>query len=132
MTHDIDPVDEVLDAYFDFLEHGGDEPSLDHLTPADRAEADQLIASLKAGRGINPQASRPSLAALLAHEPAGTSVGDVADVAGLLEADLRQEIAGGCDVVPDVAALAAGIDSDLITASPGPRRVEGDPSTPRG
>lgn len=121
MTHDFDPVNEVLDAYFDFLERGGDEPSLDHLTPTQRAEAERLIASLKAGRGINPQASRPSIAALLAHESARMPAGDIADVVGLLEADLRHQLNEGCDVVPDIAARASGIDSDLIITCRGHR-----------
>ncbi|MDF1596175.1 MAG: hypothetical protein P1T08_08765 [Acidimicrobiia bacterium] len=121
MTHDFDPVDEVLDAYLDFLEHGGDEPSLDHLTATQRAEAERLIASLKAGRGIDPQASRPSIAALLAHEPARMPAGDIADVVGRLEADLHDELNEGCDVVPDIAARASGIDSDLIITCRGHR-----------
>ena len=66
MTEPQDPVDELLDAYFDYLEGVGEEPSLDHLTGEQRAEAEQLIASLKAAQGIDPEASRPSLAALMA------------------------------------------------------------------
>jgi hypothetical protein len=66
MTEPRDPVDELLDAYFDYLEGVGEEPSLDHLTTEQRAEAEQLIASLKAAQGINPESSRPSLAALMA------------------------------------------------------------------
>ena len=46
MTESQDPVDELLDAYFDYLEGVGEEPSIDHLTGEQRAEAEQLIASL--------------------------------------------------------------------------------------
>ena len=59
-----DPVDAVVQAYLDHLEEGAPEPSLDHLTPNERKLAHDLIDSLKAGRGINPYQSRPSLSSL--------------------------------------------------------------------
>lgn len=61
-----DPVDAVIEAYIDFLDGGGEEPVLDHLTSAERALAEELIASLGAGRGMDPFRPRPPLGALLA------------------------------------------------------------------
>lgn len=61
-----DPVDAVITAYLDFLDGAGSEPTLDHLSPDERTLAEELIASLSAGRGIDPFQSRPSLDALLA------------------------------------------------------------------
>lgn len=60
-----DYVDQVIQDYLSYLEDGAPEPSLDHLTPEDRALAVDLINSLNAGRGIDPYQSRPSLDALL-------------------------------------------------------------------
>jgi hypothetical protein len=57
-----DPIDAVLEVFLD----SGKEPKLDHLSPADRQQAEALITSLRAGRGIDPYAVRPSLANLLA------------------------------------------------------------------
>ena len=64
MTEPLDPVDELLNTYFDYLEGVGDEPSMDHLTSEQRTEVEQFISSLKAARGINPATLRPSLTAL--------------------------------------------------------------------
>lgn len=58
-------VETVIAAYLDFLEGDGPEPTLDQLSPDERAHAEELIQSLMAGRGIDPHASRPSLDALL-------------------------------------------------------------------
>ncbi|MCP4384707.1 MAG: hypothetical protein GY798_25390 [Hyphomicrobiales bacterium] len=120
MTTNPDPVDAVLDAYFDYLEGTGDEPSLDQLDPDDWAVAEQLIASLTAGRGIDPEASRPSLAALLAMQPPKVPLGDVADVALTLEAGLR-DVDDTCVVTPDFAAHTHGVDSDLVVVCGGHR-----------
>jgi hypothetical protein len=65
MSKKIDPVDDVLLAFLDYLEGTADRPTLDHLTAPDRERAQRLIDSLEAGRGINPYASRPSVEALL-------------------------------------------------------------------
>ena len=48
-----DYVDQVIQDYLSYLEDGAPEPSLDHLTPEDRALAVDLINSLNAGRGIS-------------------------------------------------------------------------------
>jgi hypothetical protein len=60
MTQPNDAVDTAIQAYLDYLEGVAEEPSLEGLTPEERAELEQLIDSLKAGRGMNPYASKPS------------------------------------------------------------------------
>lgn len=120
-TNELDSVDKVLDAYFDSIEQGGDEPTFDRLNPKERAEVERLISSLEAGRGINPYASRPSLAALLAYEPKTPSLTDVVHVADKLQTGLRDRIDEYCTVVPDLGALAYNIPSDLYISCRGHR-----------
>ncbi|HEY7824370.1 MAG TPA: hypothetical protein VIG24_16120 [Acidimicrobiia bacterium] len=132
MTQEIDPVAEALNAYFEHLENGAPKPSLDHLTPAQRAEAEELIQLLDAGRGIDPEASRPSLAALLDRHPARHEMGAIADAASTLQSELRHRVEESCTVNRDVAAHALGITSDLLVVCRGHRiRVilEADPAT---
>jgi hypothetical protein len=67
VTNYDDPVDAVMLAFLDYLEGTmSARPTLDHLTEDDRRRAEELMASLEAGRGIDPHASRPSVEALLA------------------------------------------------------------------
>ena len=61
-----DPVDVVMLAFLDYLDGTAPRPALDHLSDEDRRRAETLMNSLKAGRGIDPHASRPSIEALLA------------------------------------------------------------------
>ena len=60
-----DPVEAVIAAYLDHLEHGAPEPSLDHLGDDDRLRAIDLMDLMRDGRGIDVYRSRPSLDALL-------------------------------------------------------------------
>jgi hypothetical protein len=126
VTEPLDPVDELLDAYFDFVEGVGEEPSLDHLTAEQRAEAGRLISSLKAAQGIDPEASRPSLAALMAR--AGTrqevtrqEVTPPESLGAEMQAALRQSADVRARVVSDVAAQAAGLASALVVYARGLR-----------
>ncbi len=66
MTEREDRVDAVIQAFLDHLEGTAERPSLDHLTNMERREAEALMASLEAARGIDPHASRPSIERLLA------------------------------------------------------------------
>lgn len=59
-------VEQVVQAYLDYLEGLGPEPLLEELNSGERNQATALINSLRAGRGIDPYASRPPLEALLA------------------------------------------------------------------
>jgi hypothetical protein len=121
MTEPRDPVDELLDAYFDYLEGVGEEPSLDHLTTEQRAEAEQLIASLKAAQGINPESSRPSLAALMAPASARQEPSSPELLAHGIQASLRRSTDPRARVVGDAAAQAAGLASTLVIYARGLR-----------
>ena len=66
--HD-DPVDAVILAFLDHLEGAAPRPSLDHLSDTDRVRAEALLAGLVTGRGIDPNASRPSVESLLVDTP---------------------------------------------------------------
>jgi hypothetical protein len=119
MTKPNDRVDEVIDAYVDYLDGDRDEPTLDHLTEDERAEARRLIKSIRSGRGLNPYSSPPSLESLLAGTP----------FQGSLERDLpidddmldlvRAELGAYASVVRDVDASERGLAGDFVL------RVEG-------
>jgi hypothetical protein len=59
----------VIQAFLDHLEGAAERPNLDQLTDEERREAEALMASLEAARGIDPSASRPSIERLLAGTP---------------------------------------------------------------
>lgn len=121
MTELQDPIDELLDAYFDYLEGVGEEPSLDHLTSEQRAEAEQLISSLKAAQGIDPEASRPSLAALKARASARRDAISVESLGANIQTSLRRSADPRARVAGDVAAQAAGLASALVIYARGLR-----------
>lgn len=121
MTQPLDPVDEFLDAYFDCLEGVGEEPSLDHLTPEQRAEAERLIASLRAAQGIDPEASRPSLAALMARAGARQAATSPESFGAELQVALRRSADPLARVTGDAAAQAAGLASALVVHARGLR-----------
>src|SRR5688500_3737497 len=114
MTHPYDAVDEALDAYFAFLEGIAEEPRLDHLCYNERTEAEQLIASLRAARGIDPEATRPSLAALIARSQAAPPAASEGAIEQTLQAGLQQSADANALVVPDVASAAAGLTSRFV------------------
>src|SRR5688572_5282500 len=108
MTDQDDPVDAVVLAFLDYLEGLAPRPTLDHLTEADHERAALHLDGLVAARAIDPHASRPSVAALLADTP----------LAGLLPA------AGVADL-RTVRQVLAGVDgrawADLdATGAPAP------------
>lgn len=113
MTEPLDRVEELLDAYLDYLEGLGEEPSLDHLGEEERAEAEQLIASLRAAQGIDPYSSPPSVADLLARAAATQDAAATTAFGSVLQATLRQ-VDRQARVVDDVAAQAAGLQSALV------------------
>ena len=69
MTGPVDPIDDVILAFLDHQEGGGPRPSLDHLGPADRVRADEILAGMVAARGMNPVGLRPSVESLLVGTP---------------------------------------------------------------
>lgn len=115
MTHD--PVDEVIQAYLDYLEKGAPEPSLDHLTADQRQLAEDLINSLRAGRGINPYQSRPSFRALVAGTEFETALAPPVNV-GLtvdtIRTDVVSSLGSASDPIVDGAAQNEGIRSDAV------------------
>ena len=114
MTDHDDPLDAVISGFLDHLEGEGELPSLDHLTPGERVRAVELIASLKAGRGIDPYASRPSIEELLADTPYEEALG----------AASSRELAAGLDeqIVAQLAHLSARVFADrAATGIPGVR-----------
>src|SRR6266508_1157609 len=56
-----DRLDAVVAAFLDYLEGRGPRPDLDHLTPAERREAEQLLALMEGGRGTDPASSPRTL-----------------------------------------------------------------------
>jgi hypothetical protein len=131
-----DPVDAVLTAFLNHLENGGPEPSLDHLTPEDRAEAEDLIEIIRSGRGIDAYRSRPSLHTLLADtefeewlsppETIGLSI-------DAIRADVVSALGVGAELIMDGAATNEGINSDVVIVWRGVRlcvQFRDDLSTP--
>lgn len=121
MTASNDRVHTVIEAFLDYLDGTSDEPSFDDLDTQERARAEEMIASLVAGRGMDPYASRPSLERLLAGTPfeAALRRGDPAtsSTSQLLD-EVRNQLARytpfHIKVRPDDAATALGIHSDFI------------------
>jgi hypothetical protein len=116
MTNQADPLAVFMDAYLDYLEGLGDRPSSDDLTETERSEAETFIASLAAARGIDPYASRPSIADLTARAAmvSDTAADGIDAVAESLQGQLREKVDSEADVIPDFASAAAGIESDLL------------------
>ena len=153
MTNYDDPVDAVMLAFLDYLEGTmSGRPTLDHLTEDDRRRAEELMASLEAGRGIDPHASRPSvetllagtdLAGLLPLSPAGADraadPANVRDVLAGVDARARADIASGGTVVYgylDLRARFVLMNTDTPIADDEARALaerlfDGDADTPR-
>jgi hypothetical protein len=89
-----EPVDAVISAYLDFLEGLGPLPVLDGLTDLERHHAEELIEAMRAGRGIDPHSSTPSIEELLA----GT------ELESLLEILSAEQTGPGTASSPDTAA----------------------------
>lgn len=121
MTDSDDRIDAVIERFLDYLEGVGDEPSLDHLDESERTRVRELIASLKAGRGIDPYASRPSLEELLAGsglEAADQTTPPAAHEGRDLVADVCRQLtlstSSRVEIWSDAAAASIGITSDLV------------------
>jgi hypothetical protein len=112
-----DPVDEVVLAYLDHLEDDAPEPSLDHLSPDDRALAQDLINSLIAGRGIDPYQSRPPVHALLAgteFEYLLTPAVNAGLTIDSIRTDVVSALGAASEPIADGAAQNEGIRSDAV------------------
>lgn len=121
MTASDDRIDAVIEAFLDHLDGSGEMPSLDDLDTQERARAEELIASLRAGRGIDPYASRPSLENLLAGtllEPAlqqaERTPSSGIDLFDEVRSQLTLYTPFHVDVWHDAAATSIGIPSDFV------------------
>jgi hypothetical protein len=112
-----DSVDALIAAFLDHLEHGGPEPSFDHLTEDERAEAAEVIDLIKDARGVDFYRSRPSLDEVLA----GTGLERrraPADREGLsidaIRVDVVSSLGSSSELIGDGTAQNEGIRSDAV------------------
>jgi hypothetical protein len=117
-----DSVEAVIQQFLRHLEGEGEIPSLDHLNSDERNLAEELMDSLQAARGMDPEASRPSLERLLVDtkhfghiQPtrdvrAATTRLDVNEVRERLTSLSR----GPVRVEVDVLAESAGVRSNYV------------------
>lgn len=125
-----DRIAEVVAAFLDYLHGEGEEPSLDDLGPEERAQADELIANLKAARGINPYASPPSLEQLLAGTPLEHALQGETVAVEVSEGELLRQVRAQLDLYSpfhasvwrDLAAETSDVRSDFV-ALIGPHRL---------
>lgn len=112
-----DRVDAAIAAFLDHLEHGTPEPSLDHLTGDELAEASEVIALMKDARGVDYNRSRPSLDAILAGTELESHLG-VRLTAGLsidaIRPDIVSSLGSSSEPIADGAAENEGIRSDAV------------------
>jgi hypothetical protein len=129
-----DPVEGVIQSFLDYLEGSGPEPTLDHLDPEERKRAEELMESLRAGRGINPYASRPSLEQLLVgtefeealrgaqREPASTPSSSSNELLEAIKSELGTYAEMQLEVSRDLAAADSGVMSHFLIQA-GPHRL---------
>ncbi|MDE0507774.1 MAG: hypothetical protein OXI17_03970 [Gammaproteobacteria bacterium] len=110
MTNKNEELRMFQEKYLDFLEGGHDAPpTLENLGDEERRLAEAFIETIKAARGIDPYASRPSIEQLLesrsekadTHRKFGTG----------LQLHLRETVDPEAVVSVDTASDATGLDS---------------------
>ena len=120
MTIEHDDLGRFQDAYLDYLEGARDDPpAVEDLPEEQRRAAEAFIESIKAARGVDPHASRPSIEQLLeswsrSSDPAG-KLGEV------LQHHLRLTVDSRALVTPDAASAAVGLASTLVIQARGMR-----------
>lgn len=110
-------VDAVIAAYMNYLESGGPEPSLDHLTDQERREALELIRLIDDARGVDFYRSPPSLDAVLAGSEFEHQVEPPLTVGLSIDAirvDVVNSLRGTAEPIADAASQTEGIRSDAI------------------
>lgn len=113
-----DRLDAVVAAFLDYLEGRGPRPALDHLTPAERREAEQLLALMEGGRGTDPASippldEDPAVAVFQVAKPT-PALGPSA-AAARVTTELRLLNRGDLVVTPDVTGgLFPDAPSDLV------------------
>ena len=120
MNSEHDDLDKFRDDYLDYLENARDEPpALDGLTEEQRLTAESFIASIRATRGVDPYASRPSIEQLLASRPA--TVDRIHELGEGLQNHLRHTVDRRAVVAPDAASTADGLASVFLIQALGMR-----------
>ncbi len=120
MNSEHDDLDKFRDDYLDYLENARDEPpALDGLTEEQRLIAESFIASIRAARGVDPYASRPSIEQLLASRSA--TVDRIHELREGLQNHLRHTVDRRAVVAPDAASTAVGLASVFLIQARGMR-----------
>ena len=120
-----DPVEAVIQQYLRYLEGEGEMPGLEHLTPDDRERAQRLLNSLEVARGMEPEASRPSLEKLLVDTKHFEALRPTGSTRSVGIEDVREHLGslprGPIRVEVDQLAKSAGLRSDFVVFVAGHR-----------
>ena len=120
MTTEHDELRMFQEAYLDYLEGDRDgPPTLDNLGGEERQMAEAFIGAIKAARGIDPYASRPSIERLL--ESRSKKTGTPRNLRNTLQHHLRETVDAEAVVMVDAASGATGLDSILVIQARGIR-----------
>ena len=120
MNSERDDLSKFLDVYLDYLENARDEPpALEDLPEEQRLAAESFIRSIKAARGVDPYASRPSIEQLLARRSHTTDqTGELGEV---IQNHLRFTVDHKAVVTTDPASDALGLASTWVILARGMR-----------
>ena len=120
MNSERDDLSKFLDVYLDYLENARDEPpALEDLPEEQRLAAESFIRSIKAARGVDPYASRPSIEQLLAWRSHTTDqTGELGEV---IQNHLRFTVDHKAVVTTDPASDALGLASTWVIQARGMR-----------
>ena len=120
MTTTHDELRMFQEAYLDYLEGDRDAPpTLDNLRGEKRRAAEAFIEAIKAARGIDADASRPSIEQLL--ESRSEKTDTYRNLRNGLQHDLREAVDPEAIVTVDTASGATGLDSSLVIQARGIR-----------
>ena len=120
MNSERDDLDKFRDDYLDYLENARDEPpALEGLPEEQRLAAESFIASIRAARGVDPYASRPSIEQLLASR--SLNIDRANELGEVLQNHLRDTVDHRAVVAPDAASTAVGLASVFVIQARGMR-----------
>ena len=129
MTIEHDDLGRFQDAYLDYLEGARDEPpAVEDLPEEQRRAAEAFIESVKAARGVDPHASRPSIEQLL--ESWSRSSDRTGELGKVLQHHLRLTVDSRALVTADAASAAVGLASTLVIQARGMRMRVVQETTP--
>ena len=122
MSRDRDAMRSFRQEYLDYVEGLRTTPPSTHaLSDADRRATERWVKSLNIARGIDPHASRPSVADLLSRVGASELAASEAELGETLLTGLRDNVDPGSVVVSDVASIEAGLASRMLVQARGVR-----------